>query len=190
MAKHLCIFASGTGSNAQKIIDFFRDNDAINISLIVTNKATAGVLSIAQRERIPSHILAKNELGSEAFITTLKQNDIDLIVLAGFLKLIPLDLIKAFPNRIVNIHPALLPKYGGKGMYGMNVHVAVKENGETKSGMTIHYVNEHFDEGEHIFQASCDIFPDDTPAMIARKVLVLEHGFYGIVIEELLNETL
>jgi phosphoribosylglycinamide formyltransferase-1 len=187
MAKHLCIFASGTGSNAQKIIDYFRDNEAINIRLIVTNKASAGVLSIAKREKIPSHVLAKNELESEVFIGKLKQNDIDLIVLAGFLKLIPSSLIKAFPNQIINIHPALLPKYGGKGMFGKHVHKAVKENGETKSGMTIHYVNEQYDEGEHIFQASCDIFPEDMPEMIARKVLVLEHGFYGIVIERLLK---
>ncbi len=186
MAKQICIFASGTGSNAQKIIDYFKHHVDIRVRLIVTNKATAGVLTIAQKEGIDSHILTKNELSSQAFIAKLQQKNIDLIVLAGFLKLIPLSLIKAFPNQIVNIHPALLPKYGGKGMYGMNVHKAVRENNDTTSGMTIHYVNKQYDEGKHIFQASCDIFPEDTAEMIARKVLVLEHGFYAMVIEGLL----
>jgi len=186
MIKHLCIFASGTGSNAQKIVDYFRGNNDILVKLIVTNNPTAGVLSIAQKEGITSHILAKKELASTEFISMLQQESIDLIVLAGFLKLIPRSLINAFANKIVNIHPALLPNYGGKGMYGMNVHKAVKENGDSMSGMTIHFVNERFDEGEHIFQASCAILPEDTAKMIAQKVLQLEHKHYAVVIEKLL----
>lgn len=186
MTKKLCIFASGTGSNAKKIIDYFRNSDTVEVSLIVSDKPNVGVLSIAQKEGIQWKVLAKAELSTEAFSASLKSQSISLIILAGFLKLIPKGLIKAFPDQIINIHPALLPKYGGKGMYGMNVHHAVSENKEKNSGITIHYVNERFDDGRHIFQASCQVNPDDTAQMIAKKVQVLEHGYFPLVIEQVL----
>lgn len=187
MGHKLCIFASGTGSNAQKIIDYFRDRDDVTVDLIVTNKSTAGVLQIAQNENIPHKILEKGELQSSTFITFLQERQTTFIILAGFLKLIPSQLTQAFPQRIINIHPALLPKYGGKGMYGRHVHQAVKDNAEKQSGITIHYVNERYDEGEHIFQASFDVFPDDSPQDIANKGRVLEHGYFAMVIDGLLE---
>ena len=186
MIKRLCIFASGTGSNAQKIIDFFRHRSDVDVALIVSNKSTAGVLTIAKNEGIDSHVLHKKELSSEEFIQRLNDQQIDLIILAGFLKLIPKNLVKAFPNKIVNIHPALLPKYGGKGMYGMHVHRAVKANNESETGITIHYVNERYDEGKHIFQASCEVSPKDTAEIIAKKVLALEHANFAKVVDGIL----
>jgi len=187
MTHKLCIFASGTGSNAQKIIDYFKDRNDVIVDLIVTNKSNAGVLHIAKNENVDHKILLKDELKSNSFIQFLQDRQTTLIILAGFLKLIPEALTKAFPQRIINIHPALLPKYGGKGMYGKHVHQAVKDNGEKQSGITIHYVNEHYDEGEHIFQASFDVFEEDTPEDIARKGLVLEHGYFSLVIDGLLK---
>lgn len=190
MIHKLCIFASGTGSNAQKIIDYFRDRDDVMIDLIVTNKSTAGVLQIGKNEGIESKILRKDELQSSSFIQLLHQRSTTLIILAGFLKLIPESLTQNFPERIINIHPALLPKYGGKGMYGRHVHQAVKDNGETQSGITIHYVNEHYDEGKHIFQASFDVSKDDTPKDIARKGQILEHKHFSQVIDRILKKIL
>ena len=187
MGHKLCIFASGTGSNAQKIIDYFRERDDVDVDLIVTNKSTAGVLAIASAEGIDSHILEKGELTSEHFVELLQSRQTSLIILAGFLKLIPVTLTQAYPNRIVNIHPALLPKYGGKGMYGMHVHQAVKDHGEKQSGITIHYVNERYDEGAVIFQASFDVFAEDTAKDIARKGRVLEHGYFAMVVDGLLS---
>lgn len=189
MIHKLCIFASGTGSNAQKIIDYFRNRHDVNVDLIVSNKSTAGVIDIAKTENIEYKILAKGELQTSECIEFLRHRQTSLIILAGFLKLIPSSLTQAFPKRIVNIHPALLPKYGGKGMYGKHVHQAVKDNGETQSGITIHYVNEHYDEGEHIFQASFDVFEDDTPADIAMKGRVLEHGYFPMVIDGVLGKS-
>lgn len=188
MIHKLCIFASGTGSNAQKIIDYFRDRDDVIIDLIITNKSTAGILDIAKREQIDFKILNKGELQSDSFVHFLQDRQPSLIILAGFLKLIPSRLTETFPQSIINIHPALLPKYGGKGMYGKHVHQAVKENGETQSGITIHYVNEHYDEGKHIFQASFDVFESDTPVDIARKGQVLEHGYFAMVIAGILSQ--
>lgn len=188
MGHKLCIFASGTGSNAQKIIDYFRERDDVDVDLIVTNKSTAGVLGIARQEGIDSHILGKGELISQDFLERLQSRQTILIILAGFLKLIPATLTQAYPNRIINIHPALLPRYGGKGMYGMHVHQAVKDNGEKQSGITIHYVNERYDEGAVIFQASYDVFAEDTPQDIARKGQVLEHEHFAKVVDGLLSK--
>jgi len=188
MTHKLCIFASGTGSNAQKIIDYFRNRQDVSVDLIVSNKSTAGVVNIAKTENIEYKILTKGELQSPAFAERLQHRQTSLIILAGFLKLIPPSLTQAFPNQIINIHPALLPKFGGKGMYGKHVHQAVKDNGETQSGITIHYVNERYDEGKHIFQASFDVFADDTAADIANKGRVLEHGYYALVIDGVLGE--
>ncbi|MFT3948954.1 MAG: phosphoribosylglycinamide formyltransferase [Agriterribacter sp.] len=185
----LALFASGAGSNAQKIIDFFRNDATVEIALIVSNKHTAGVLQIAEREKIASFVIEKGKFfNGDAYVEELKQNNIDWIILAGFLWKVPVALIQAFPGRIINIHPALLPKYGGKGMYGHFVHEAVIAAGEKQSGITIHYVDELFDHGAHIFQAHCDIEPGDTPETLAKKVQVLEHTYFPEVIKKLTTE--
>ncbi|MEE9438616.1 MAG: phosphoribosylglycinamide formyltransferase [Saprospiraceae bacterium] len=186
--KRIAIFASGSGSNALKIIEHFENNANIEVALIVTNKRKAGVLAHANFFNIAQLIINKSYFRRECILNVLKKEKIDLIVLAGFLLLVPKYLITAFPNRIVNIHPSLLPKYGGKGMYGHHVHEAVKSNSEKESGLTIHYVNEEFDKGSHIFQAKIDILPIDNPTDIAKKVLKLEHKHYAKVIEKVLIE--
>jgi len=185
--KHIAIFASGSGSNARKILEYFEDKDDIEVSLIVTNKKKAGVLRHAREFDVPTIKIDRPFFyDSKAILDVLAYEKVDLIVLAGFLWLIPSYLIEAYPDKIVNIHPALLPKYGGKGMYGHHVHEAVKANNEGESGMTIHYVNEKFDEGGHIFQAKCKLNEEDTAEDIAKKVLALEHANYAKVIEKLL----
>lgn len=181
--KRIAIFASGSGSNAREIIHHFSNSQVAQVALVVTNRGKAGVRDIAARHRIESTVVKRSEFDSKEFIHFLADRKIDFIALAGFLLLIPASLVKAFENRIVNIHPALLPKYGGAGMYGMHVHRAVKEAGEKQSGMTIHYVNQHYDEGQIIFQATCDLEPSDTPEIIQQKVLKLEHTHYAKVIE-------
>lgn len=185
---HLAIFASGTGSNAQKIIDSFRNHPLIKVSLVVSNKPDAGVLQIAQKEQINTLIINKEQFfRGNAYADELKAAQIDWVILAGFLWKVPIALIQAFPDRIINIHPALLPKYGGKGMYGHFVHEAVLAAGEKESGITIHYVDEHFDHGNTIFQAVCVLDENDTPLTIAKKVQVLEHAHYPEVIERLVT---
>lgn len=187
MKKRIAIFASGKGSNAKAIIDYFKNSKTIAVSMIATNNPNAGVLAIARQNNIDTFIFSKEDLQSESFF--LKQlSDIDFIVLAGFLWLIPSYLVKHFPNRIINIHPALLPKFGGKGMYGMRVHEAVHAAQETETGITIHFVNEHYDEGSYILQQQVAIDTDDTPQSIANKVLQLEHQFYPLCIQNLLNK--
>ena len=154
--KNICIFASGAGSNTQKIIDHFKTNKSVNIALVVSNKPDAGVLKIAMAEHIPGLIIEKEKFfRGNAYSDELKEAHIEFIVLAGFLWKIPTALIEAFPNRIINIHPALLPEYGGKGMYGQKVHEAVIAAGEKESGITVHYVDEVYDHGQIIFQAKC-----------------------------------
>jgi phosphoribosylglycinamide formyltransferase-1 len=187
--KHLAIFASGAGSNAQKIIDHFRHSLFVEISVVVCNKPGAGVLSIAAKENIPALLLDKEKFfSSNGYVDELKQKHIDFIVLAGFLWKIPVVLIKAYPNRIINIHPALLPRYGGKGMYGTNVHAAVIASGEKESGITIHYVDEQYDNGDIIFQAKCPVLPDDTPDSLALRIHKLEHAHYPQVIESIVDK--
>lgn len=187
--KFLAVFASGTGSNAQKIIDYFRGHPFIKISLIVSNKPQAGVLQIAQNEKIASLIIEKeNFFRGDGYVNELKALNIHWVVLAGFLWKVPETLIQAFPGKIINIHPALLPKYGGKGMYGHFVHEAVIAAAEKESGITIHYVDEHFDHGQHILQVTCPIEPGDTPESLAKKVQVLEHRHYPQIIERLITE--
>ncbi|MBO9562220.1 MAG: phosphoribosylglycinamide formyltransferase [Niastella sp.] len=184
-AVRIAIFASGAGSNAQKIIDHFRDSQSINIALIVCNKPGAGVLGIAEREHIPVLLIEKEPFfRGNGYVDELKAARIDFIVLAGFLWKVPATLTAAYPNKIVNIHPALLPRYGGKGMYGMHVHEAIIAAGETESGITIHYVDNVYDNGAVIFQATCAIEPGDTPARLAQKVHLLEHTHYPRVIQE------
>jgi formyltetrahydrofolate-dependent phosphoribosylglycinamide formyltransferase len=178
-AKRIAIFASGAGSNAEKIITYIKNHPSIKVAVVVCNKPGAGVLDIAAANGIPALLIEKERFfRGDSYLPELKQYGVDFIVLAGFLWKIPLALINAYPNRIINIHPALLPKYGGKGMYGMKVHEAVLLAGEKESGITIHYVNEHFDEGEHIFQASCTIEAHDTPESLAQKVHALEHRHF------------
>jgi phosphoribosylglycinamide formyltransferase-1 len=185
---NLCIFASGSGSNAQKIIEYFKDSPRVRVALVVSNKRDAGVLDIAHEHGIPTQIIDRTVFyETEYLLGILKQHEVKFVVLAGFLWLIPPYLVRAFPKKMVNIHPALLPKFGGKGMYGMRVHEAVKASGETQSGITIHFVNEHYDEGDIVFQASCPISPEDSPADIARKVQQLEHKNFPKVIEKLLH---
>lgn len=185
----LAVFASGTGSNAQKIIDYFRNHSLVHIGIIVSNNIKAGVLDIAKAESIP-YILIEREAfyRGHAYVEELKENDIDFIVLAGFLWKVPPALIKAYTKKIINIHPALLPKFGGKGMYGRYVHQAVLDAKETESGITIHYVDEWYDHGSIIFQARCTVDQDDTPETLAQKVHELEHRHYSQVIEQLLKE--
>lgn len=183
----LAIFASGAGSNAQKIIDHFRHHPGIRVELIVCNKPGAGVLGIAEKERIRSLLIEKERFfRGDAYVAELKNEKIDLIVLAGFLWKIPTELISHWPGKIINIHPALLPKYGGKGMYGAFVHEAVITANEKESGITIHFVDEHYDHGATIFQAVCEIEPGDTAASLAAKIHALEHEHFPKVIESVL----
>lgn len=186
---HLAIFASGTGSNAQRIIDSFRNHATIKVTLIVTNKPGAGVLRIAQKEKIASLVIEReNFFRGDGYTGELKALGIHWVILAGFLWKVPETLIHAFPGKIINIHPALLPKYGGKGMYGHFVHEAVIAAGEKESGITIHYVDEHFDHGQHILQVTCPVEPADTPETLAKKVQVLEHKYYPELIGKLIAE--
>jgi phosphoribosylglycinamide formyltransferase-1 len=186
--KNIAIFASGTGTNAEKIIEFFSGNTTSRVALIVCNKPGAGVLEIAKKWGIESILVEKiGFYGPKSCILALKQRNIDFIVLAGFLWKIPAELVAAYPQKMVNIHPALLPKYGGKGMYGMHVHEAVIAAGEKESGITIHFVNEHYDEGDIVFQARCNIAPNDSPADLAAKIHVLEHAHFAKVVEGLLK---
>jgi formyltetrahydrofolate-dependent phosphoribosylglycinamide formyltransferase len=185
---NIAIFASGAGSNAKKIIDHFRNSDFVTISLIACNKPGAGVLNIAAAENIPVLLIEKEIFfRGNAYIDLLKEQKIDLIVLAGFLWKIPDMLIKAYPRKIINIHPALLPKFGGKGMYGNFVHEAVISAGEKVSGITIHFVDEHYDNGDTIFQARCAVLESDTPDSLAQRIHIMEHAHYPLIIEELLK---
>ena len=185
--KRVAIFASGAGSNAAKIIEYFSTSSIVQIALIVSNKPNAGVLNIANKYAIPSLLIDKEQFfRGDAYVEQLKKSEINFIVLAGFLWKVPEKLIQSFPNAIVNIHPALLPNYGGKGMYGSLVHEAVIANKEKESGITIHYVNEHFDEGQHIFKATCTVDEYDTPESLASKIHALEHAHFARVIEEVL----
>lgn len=185
--KRIAIFASGSGSNAEKIAEYFADKADVDITLIVSNNPKAGVIERARRLHIPVLLFDRKTFYETDRITQLLSNqNVDLIVLAGFMWLMPGGLVRAFPNKIINIHPALLPKFGGKGMYGHYVHEAVVAAGETESGITIHYVNEHYDEGQIIFQASCPVSPTDTPDDVAHNVQILEHLNYPRIIENLL----
>lgn len=186
--KNIAILASGAGSNAQKILDYFSDRKDIAVRLIVSNKKDAGVLNIAKFASIDTFVVNRDSFFSTTdLLVELHNRDIDFIVLAGFLWLIPPYLIQHYPDRIINIHPALLPKYGGKGMYGNFVHKAVYLAKETHSGITIHFVNEKYDEGSIVFQKQCEVLPSDQPEDIAKKVQVLEHAYYPIIIDQLVS---
>jgi len=184
---NIILFASGKGSNIQAILDYFKNTKTFNPVLIVSNKADAGALDIAKENQIAYDVIDREKFKSVEFLKKINDLQPRLIVLAGFLWKIPETFVSAFPNKIINIHPALLPKYGGKGMYGMNVHEAVIAAKEKESGITIHYVNENYDEGNHICQAHCSISPEDTATTLAQKIHQLEHYFFPRTIEFLLK---
>jgi len=183
--KRIAILASGSGTNAENIFKYFSDNEDVVIDSLWSNKADAYALVRARNFGVESFVFDREKFyHTDMVADTLRERKVDLIVLAGFLWLIPDNLISAFP--IINIHPALLPKYGGKGMYGMNVHRAVVANSETESGISIHYVNENYDEGKLIFQAKCQVSSEDTPEQVAEKVHELEYRYFPQVIAEVL----
>lgn len=190
MAINIVIFASGSGTNAEQIIKHFEGSIDIRVSAIFANKPDAFVLERAKNLKIPSVVFDRATFKSEDFLKLLKKYDADLIVLAGFLWKIPEYLINAFPEKIINIHPALLPNYGGKGMFGHHVHGAVIANNEKLSGITIHLVNENYDDGRIIFQASCDVSSSDTPQDLASKIHLLEHQYFPKVVEDYVTESL
>lgn len=183
----IAILASGSGSNAENIARYFQNSTDISIALIAANKADAFVLERAKKLDIPSCVFSKEEMQNGALQEKLKGQKIDWIVLAGFLLRIPQSMVEAFPNKIINIHPALLPNYGGKGMYGMNVHKAVIAAKEKKSGITIHYVNENYDKGAIIFQGQCEITAGDTAEDLAQKIHQLEYANFPKVIDEVIT---
>lgn len=180
----IAIFASGGGSNAEKIIQYFEHHPNIKIALVISNNKNAGVIGIAERYKVPKQVILRKDMyESDHLLTLLKNYKIDLLVLAGFLWLIPDYLISAYTNKIINIHPSLLPKYGGKGMYGHHVHEAVKADQSAISGMTVHLVNEKYDEGDIIFQKECILNQEMNATEIAAEVLKLEHKYFSEVIE-------
>ncbi len=198
--KRIAIFASGNGSNAQKIIDYFKAPsissdgvigpaihivESIKVVLIVCNNPEAGVLKIAQKESIPTLLIERKKFYEDGYLYELKKYKIDFIVLAGFMWKVPSELIQSYQNKIINIHPALLPKFGGKGMFGNIVHEAVINSKEKESGITIHYVDEFYDHGKIIFQAKCKVDENDTPEILAKKIHALEHTHYPVVIERI-----
>ncbi|MDH6304919.1 phosphoribosylglycinamide formyltransferase-1 [Parabacteroides sp. PF5-5] len=184
--KNIAIFASGSGTNAENIIRYFANNENIRVVVVFSNNRKVGVHERVNRLGVPSFVFTRDEFADGApIIAKLAEYHADFIVLAGFMNKISDVLLKAFPNQIINIHPALLPKYGGKGMYGMHVHEAVVAAGEKETGITIHYINEEYDEGAVIFQASCPVLPNDTPEEVATKVHALEYEHYPQVIEKI-----
>jgi phosphoribosylglycinamide formyltransferase-1 len=185
----IAIFASGSGSNAQRIAEYFAGHPHVQVGLILTNNPRAGVIDRARQLDIPVVVFTREQFyGPDSVVAQLRFFNIRFVVLAGFLWLVPDALIAAYPDRIVNIHPALLPAYGGKGMYGMKVHEAVVAAGEKASGITIHLIDNEYDRGRIVFQAQCPVTPEDTPADVARNVQVLEHEHFPSVIEKLVLE--
>jgi phosphoribosylglycinamide formyltransferase-1 len=182
--KNVAVLASGSGSNAENIIYYFKGNEDLKISLILSNNPDAYVHERAKKLNVPSFTISKKGFEEGEALRLLKYYRIDFIVLAGFLLKIPQGLLNEYRNKIINIHPALLPKYGGKGMYGDRVHEAVVAGKDTLSGITIHYVNENYDEGEIIFQASCEILPTDSPKDVAVKVHALEYRYFPEIIKQ------
>ncbi len=187
--KRIAIFASGSGSNAQRIAEYFSGKPEFSVVRIYCNKPEAYVLDRARRLKIPSLVFTANDFyRSDKVLQQLMEDQTNLIVLAGFLWLVPGNILTSFNRRIINIHPALLPKFGGKGMFGHHVHQAVIASGETESGITIHYVNEKYDEGDIIFQAKCPVEPDDTPESLAARIHELEHIHFPVIIEQVISK--
>ncbi len=187
--RNIAIFASGSGTNAEAIFEYFKSKKLFPVKLILSNNSRAYVLERAKKLGILYKVFDRKELFETSFVMDiLEQEKIDFVVLAGFMWMVPENILNKYKNRIVNIHPALLPKFGGKGMYGMHVHEAVIKNGEKESGITIHYVNAEYDKGEIILQAKCKVEPDDTPESLAQKVHQLEHEHYPKVIESIIDQ--
>lgn len=186
--KSIVLFASGSGSNVENIANYFKAQPNVQVSCVLTNKADAYVLERCKKLKIPALYFNRSAFTTSNVVIDLLQSlNPDLIVLAGFLLKVPEAMVKAFPNKIINIHPALLPKYGGKGMYGNHVHQAVKDQKEKETGISIHYVNEHYDEGAIIFQQAVNVDPEDTVAAIAAKVHALEYEYFPAIIAKLLS---
>ena len=179
----LAIFLSGNGSNAEQIFSHFKNHPTITVALVLSNNPEAFGLQRAKNFGLKTQVFDRNQFHESEVLNWLKDEQVTHVVLAGFLWMIPQNLIQAYPKHIINIHPALLPKFGGKGMYGSKVHAAVKAAGEKETGITLHEVNEKYDEGKIIFQAKCEVLPEDTPESIAKKVQALEHAHYPIEIE-------
>ncbi|AKD03028.1 phosphoribosylglycinamide formyltransferase [Pontibacter korlensis] len=185
--KNIVIFASGSGSNAQRLLEHFEHHPEIRVAALFSNNPKAYALKRAETFHVPAFLFSRDEFyNTDKVLEQIQQFEPDLIVLAGFLWLVPQNLLRAFPNRIINIHPALLPKYGGKGMHGINVHAAVIQAQEPESGITIHYINEEYDKGEFILQERCPVQPTDTPEELAARVLQLEHQHLPLIVEKLL----
>ncbi len=186
--KNIAIFASGTGSNARKILEHFQDHPSVCVKLLLSGNPKAPALEIARSFGVDALALDREGFASpDKVLPLLAGYPVHFIALAGFMWKIPEYLVRQCEGHIINIHPALLPKFGGKGMYGMHVHEAVLAAGETESGITVHWVNEQYDEGAIIFQARCPVFPEDSPADLAKRVQVLEHRFYPLIIEQLME---
>jgi phosphoribosylglycinamide formyltransferase-1 len=187
--KKIAIFASGSGTNAENIIKYFSNRKCAKVTLILSNRREAYVLERAAEHNIKSIFFDYNEFNtSDKVLDDLLKNDIDFLVLAGFLWLVPEKILNLYAGRIINIHPALLPKYGGKGMYGEKVHKAVIDNHESESGISIHYVNKFYDEGDIVFQARCKVEPSDTPDTLAARIHELEYKYFPEVIENLIGK--
>ena len=185
--RNIAIFGSGSGTNAENIIKYFAKSELVRIAVVLSNRKEAGIHARANDLGVPSFSFSLTEFREgKLILSKLAEHKVDFIVLAGFMILIPQVIIDAFPNRIINIHPALLPKFGGKGMYGSHVHEAVVAAKEKETGITIHYVNENYDEGQIIFQARCPVMPFDTPEDVAAKVHALEYQYYPEVIESII----
>ena len=188
MTKRLAIFASGSGSNAENICNYFKSTSDIEVGFICTNKPDAFIVKRAEKLNIPVVFITKTELNNfEALHEKLQSEGINMLILAGFLLKLPVIMVENYPNRIINIHPSLLPKYGGKGMYGSNIHKAVIENKETESGISIHFVNQNYDEGKIILQKKCALSIDETVETLIKKIQKLEHNYFPSAIEKLLN---
>lgn len=188
MGKNIAILASGNGTNAENLIRFFQNSSVAEVRLVLSNRQQAYVLERARQFHIPCSYVPKEAwVEGTSVLAILQEYHIDYIVLAGFLAFVPSVVLQAYPDKIVNIHPSLLPKFGGKGMYGNHVHEAVIRDCETESGITIHYVNEQYDEGKVIAQYRCPVFPDDTPADLTVRVHALEYKYYPLVIESLIR---
>lgn len=180
----LAIFASGNGTNAEAIMRHFGEHPEVHVAMLLSNNSSAFALERARKFNVPTRVFTRDQLKGPEVVQWLKEAGVTHVVLAGFLWLIPSSLLTGYPNRIINIHPALLPRHGGKGMYGEKVHQAVRAAGDARTGITIHLVNEHFDEGRIIFQADCPVTPEDTPETIAKKVHDLEYRHFPPVIEQ------
>jgi len=187
--KRIIIFASGSGTNAENIIKFFKKTKTAEITKVLCNNEHAAVFEKCNKLNINCILFKKEDFYTSEFILTILKKEADFIVLAGFLWKVPQNIIDSFPNKIVNIHPALLPKYGGKGMYGMHIHRAVKKEKEKETGITIHRVNKNYDEGAILFQAKTKIALDDTPEIIAKKIHILEQNHFPKVIEDVILKT-